>query len=151
MALIIFMAAFVARAEELRLRIAWGGGRERQWQGIATLSEGHLSQPRPLGIEADEPASMYLESSSQTGQQQLIIRQRSSRAYDGFDILADAPLSARLTIQLTAADAPDRPLTVEMPLSDVVEEFVNKDLDGQGNRLLATRAGRSTAGGITAR
>ncbi len=35
---------------------------------------------------------------------------------------------------------PDRPMTVEIPLSDVVEEFVNKDLDGQGNRILVTRA-----------
>jgi hypothetical protein len=131
---------FIALAEELRLRVAWGGGRERQWQGIVTLSEGRFAEPKPLGIEADEPASMYLDQGGQFDRQRLIIRQRSSRAYDGFDVSIDAPLSARCTIQLTAADALDRPLTVEMPLSDVVEEFVNKDLDGQGNRLLATRA-----------
>ncbi len=137
---LLALASFNLHAEELRLRVAWGGGRERQWQGTVTLSEGRLAEPNPLGIEADEPASMYLEPSGPIGQQRLIIRQRSSRAYDGFDVLADAPLSARCTIQLTAADAPDRPLTVEIPLSDVVEEFVNKDLDGQGNRILVTRA-----------
>jgi len=111
---------------------------DKTWLEV-TLSEGRLAEPKPLGVEADEPASMYLESGA-SGRQRLIIRQRSSRAYDGFDVLADAPLSARCTIQLTAADATDRPLTVEIPLSDVVEEFVNKDLDGQGNRILVTRA-----------
>ena len=139
LALLAFMPLKL-RAEELRLRVAWGGGRERQWQGTVTLSEGRLDEPNPLGIEADEPASMYLESDGPADQQRLVIHQRSSRAYDGFDVLADAPLSAHCTIQLTAADAPDRPLSFEIPLGDVVEEFVNKDLDGQGNRILVTRA-----------
>jgi hypothetical protein len=133
------MAVPVVRGEDLRLRVVWGGGRERQWQVIATLSEGRLAQPRPLGIEADEPGSMYLASAGGRGEQ-LVICQRSGRSYDGFDVMADAPLSARLTLQFTPGDAPGRPLSVEMALSDVVEEFVNKDLDGQGNRLLATRA-----------
>ena len=136
----LLLTPFIARCEELRLRIAWGGGRERQWQGIVTLSEGALAEPKPLGIEADEPASMYLEQNGKDDQQRLIIRQRSSRAYDGCDLLVDAPLSAKCTIQLTASDAPDRPLKFEIPLSDVVEEFINKDLDGQGNRLLITRS-----------
>jgi hypothetical protein len=127
-------------AEQMRLRIAWGGGRERQWQGAVTLSEGQLEEPKPIGIEADEPASMYLEQSGQSDPQRLIIRQRSPRTYDGLDLIVNAPLSAQMTIQLTAADAADKPFTVEMPLSDIVEQFVNKDLDGQGNRILASRA-----------
>ena len=137
---IILLVSFTAWAEELRLRIAWGGGQERQWQGIVTLSEGRLADPKPLGIEADEPASMFLEQNDQTYQQRLVIQQRSSRTYDGLDISIDAPLSARCMIELTAADAPDRPLNLEIPLSDVVEEFVNKDLDEKGNRLVATRS-----------
>ena len=140
LAAMLWFAPAMLGAEELRLRVAWGGGRERQWQGEVTLSEGRLSEPNPLGVEADEPASMYLESDGPAGQQRLVVHQRSNRAYDGFDVLADAPLSARCTIKLTAADAPDRPLSIEVPLSDVVEEFVNKDLDGQGNRIMVTRA-----------
>ncbi len=146
----IFLLPYVTWAEELRLRITWGGGRERQWQGVVTLSEGRFAELRPLGIEANEPASMYLEQGGRTDQR-LIIRQRSSRAYDAFDVLVTAPLSARCMIQLTAVDAPDRPLNVEIPLADVVQEFVNKDLDGQGNRLLAIRAGRSIARWFNAR
>ena len=48
-------------AESLKIRIAWGGGAERIWQGKITLSEGRLDQPRPLGIEADEPGSMWIQ------------------------------------------------------------------------------------------
>jgi hypothetical protein len=137
---VIFFLPFTARAEQLRLRIAWGGGKERQWQGHVTLSQGRFVELRALGIEADEPGSMWLEGNGRTNEQRLIIWQRSLRAYDGFDVLIEAPLSAQCMIQLTAADEPDRRISVEIPLADVAEEFVNKDLDGQGNRLLATRA-----------
>ena len=44
-----------------------------------------ISQPRPLGIEADEPGSMWLEEG------RLLVRQRSPRAYDGVDIIVTAP------------------------------------------------------------
>ncbi|MDP1340591.1 hypothetical protein, partial [Klebsiella variicola] len=50
-----------AGEETLDLRIAWGGGAEAQWQGFLAVTEGALSDPRPLGIEADEPGSMWLE------------------------------------------------------------------------------------------
>ena len=83
LALLAFMPLEL-RAEELHSR-GLGGGRERQWQGTVTLSEGRLDEPNPLGIEADEPASMYLESDGPADQQRLVIHQRSSRAYDGFD------------------------------------------------------------------
>ena len=45
----------------MRVRIAWGGGAERLWEGTIAVSQGTLSEPRPLGIEADEPGSMWLE------------------------------------------------------------------------------------------
>ena len=60
--------------------MAWGGGAERLWEGTIALSQGMLSEPQPLGIEADEPGSMWLEDG------QLIIRQRTPRAYDGVDL-----------------------------------------------------------------
>ena len=51
------------RAEEsVRVRIAWGGNTARIWQGTISVNEGELSQLRPLGIEADEPGSMWIEA-----------------------------------------------------------------------------------------
>ena len=41
-------------APALRLRIEWGFGAVRAWQGTISVSEGRVSTPQPLGIEADE-------------------------------------------------------------------------------------------------
>src|SRR4051794_31597463 len=45
----------------LQLRIAWGGGVERMWHGSIQVSDGALSEIEPLGIEADESGSIWLE------------------------------------------------------------------------------------------
>ena len=115
----------------LRLRVAWGGGAERLWTGTIRLSEGALSDVRPLGIEADEPGSMWVVDG------QVNIASRSRRAYDGLDVAVDAPLDARLLVSLSASDAPAAP--IEIPLTDVAASSHNSNLDEQGNRLLVRR------------
>ncbi|MCC6126977.1 MAG: hypothetical protein IT426_18620 [Pirellulales bacterium] len=134
-----FLSHAFAAAEELRIRLAWGGGKERQWQGTVTLSEGRMSEPRLLGIEADETGSMWLESDGPADPPHLVIRARSARNYDGVDLRVNAPLSATLTVTLAAADESDTPAAVAVPLKAIVEEFFTKEIDGQGNRLLAVR------------
>ena len=51
------------KKDALRVRIAWGGGAERLWEGTIAVSQGAISEPRPLGIEADEPGSMSTTAS----------------------------------------------------------------------------------------
>ena len=128
------LSAGVAQAETLRIRVAWGGGAERLWEGTLTLSQGVLSEPQPLGIEADEPGSMWLEGG------QLIIRQRTARAYDGVDLVLSAPLDAKLLVQLTAADDKQRGPQVAIPLGEISSEVRNLPLDEHENRLLVRRA-----------
>jgi hypothetical protein len=137
--MLVTILPLLASAEEMRIRIAWGGGHERQWQGTATLSEGRMSEPRSLGVEADEPGSMWLEGDGPAAPPHLIIRQRSPRSYDGLDLRVNAPLSAKLTLSLTTADEPDKPIAVAIPLAGIVEEFFTQEIDNQGNRLLAVR------------
>jgi len=120
-------------AETMRVRIAWGGG-ERRWEGAISLSsEGTLANPQPLGIEADEPGSMWLEGG------RLMIRQRSVRAYDGVDLQVTAPLDTKLLVKLTADDDPDRSIDVEVPLAGLSGKIFDRQLDLQGNRLLVRR------------
>src|SRR5947207_15414437 len=54
-------AAVVAVDPTMHLRVAWGGGDKltRQWQGGIRISSGTLAIDRPLGVEADEPGSMW--------------------------------------------------------------------------------------------
>ena len=136
--LVVFLAlvphGLVADDATMRVRIAWGGGAERLWDGTVSLDQpGTLSQPHPLGIEAAEPGSMWLEDDA------LVIRQRSARAYDGVDLLVGAPMDAKLLVQLNAADDAKRPPAIEIPISELVGEFFDRELDELGNRLLVRR------------
>ena len=93
--LLQLLSSFSYADEAIMVRVAWGGGSEKLWEGSIAVSRGTISQPRPLGIEADEPGSMWLEDG------RLLIRQRSPRSYDGVDIIVTAPADARLIVQLT--------------------------------------------------
>lgn len=117
---------------ELRLRIAWGGGTGRQWEGAVWASQGQVANPAPLGIEADEPGSMWLSNN------RLEIRQRSVRTYDGVDLTVQAPLATLLMVEFRPAGE-EKPITTEIPLSELVGGFRNANLDETGNRLLVNR------------
>jgi hypothetical protein len=136
---IFFLIPSCLLADEMRVRLAWGGGKERQWHGLVTLSEGRLGELRPLGVEADEPGSMWLDSDGPAAPPRLVIDQRSPRAYDGVDVRINAPPSATLSVTLTPADDSEKPIAVAIPVSAIVEEFFTKEIDGDGNRLLAVR------------
>ena len=102
----------VAQTEEvsLRLRIAWGSRANYQrWQGTISIPDGQISTVAPLGIEADEPGSMWIEDG------RLVIRQASPRVYDAVDVDVLGPADARLQINLTAPDATEGPLTTSPP------------------------------------
>jgi len=139
-----------AGEETLDLRIAWGGGAEAQWQGFLAVTEGALSDPRPLGIEADEPGSMWLERGplpiappggsleSTFATQYLAVRQRSRRTYDGVDLRVTAPLEAKLLLTLSKGE--DRePRWITMSLADLVDKHQTADLDDRGNWVLVAR------------
>ena len=143
-------------ADNVRLRIAWGGGPERRWQGQIALTEGTLSEPRALGIEADEVGSMWLtggpsetapisnhaspdRSSSKAAETCLAIRQRSPRTYDAVDLSITAPRDAKLVIDLYGVDEPPRNKAIEVRLADVLHGSFSADLDGQGSRLVVRR------------
>ena len=118
----------------MRVRVAWGGGEEKLWNGTVWLSEGTLSEPRPLGIEADEPGSMWLEEADQN---RLVIRQRSPRAYDGVDVLIDAPADAKLLVELVANGQSSK--RAEVPLSHLLGDISSTQLDDRGSQLLVRR------------
>ena len=118
---------------EIRLRISWGGGAARRWQGSLSLSEGTLSEIRGLGLEPDQPGSIWLEDRS------VQIREPTARTYDGMELTVHAPLDAALRWHLSTdshpATSPD-----EIPLRVLLEEAYTSRLDDSGNRLHVRRA-----------
>jgi len=123
-----------AKAESMRLRIAWGGSLEQLWRGTVSVVGGTLEEPRPLGIEADETGSMWIEDD------RLIIRQRSPRTYDGVDLLVTAPLDATLVVELAAEGPRENPARFKILLAELVEKSTTMELDDQGSRLLIRRS-----------
>ena len=91
-----------------------GWGAERQWQGTIELEHGTLSESAPLGIEADEPGSIWLED------RRVMVRQRSLRAYDGVDVLATAELSDKLIVRLWPVGNEKEKRRIEIALADLV-------------------------------
>jgi hypothetical protein len=117
-----------------RLRIAWGGGPAQQWSGRFSVDNGNLSDLRPLGIEPDEPGSMWLDDGK------VRIEQKSGRTYDGVDVLVTAAADATLSIAFEPLDGKGAGFHTDVPLTQVTQSFVNHPLDQQGNHLLIRRA-----------
>jgi hypothetical protein len=119
---------------DVRLRLAWGGGAAQAWQGTIRVSEGTLSDPIALRMEADTPGSMLLVDSAT-----LEIFPRTPRSYDGVDLRVQAPADAHLIVNLQGPQG--EPLDpIEVPLARVLGAFQKFDLDEHGNRLLAQRS-----------
>src|SRR5262245_23670969 len=57
---VCFCADAAAQEVQVRLRLAWGGGAPRSWQGTLQFPGGTIADPIPLGLEADTPGSMEL-------------------------------------------------------------------------------------------
>jgi len=122
-----------AQAVDLQLRIAWGGGSNRQWRGEIRVSEGRLSDLTPLGLEADEPGSMQRVAGA------VLIEQRSARIYDGLDVRVEADQRAQIIVELTPVDAPEQAKRIQLPLSELIEEMRSEAIDDKQNRLLIRR------------
>lgn len=151
--LMCWLAGSAPAEETLRIRIAWGGGGERLWKGTIGVSRGTVAEPIPLGIEADEPGSMWLEDSPvevPASQERgpgvtlsgahLRVQQRSPRTYDGADLSVTAPLGAAVWLQLTAQDESKPSPWISIPIADLVGSSYSAALDDRGNRLLVRRA-----------
>jgi hypothetical protein len=124
----------LAADASMRLRIAWGGGAERQWKGTVRASDGTLTEPQALGVEADEPGSIWEADG------QIFVRERSPRAYNGVDVLVTATSDSKLSVALAPLTASEDASPIEIRLSEVVGESFSSQLDPQGNRLLVMRS-----------
>ncbi|MGH7140297.1 MAG: hypothetical protein ACREHD_31560, partial [Pirellulales bacterium] len=124
----------IAPKPAVRLRLEWGSGATRRWQGTIAVSEGELERPASLGIEPDVPGSMWIEEG------RLEVRQPSARPYDGVDFDVAAPLDATLTVALSPVDAPTSGEAIEIPLRQLLKSTYSTRLDDRKNVVQIQRA-----------
>ena len=112
-------------------------GRSALWGGTISLSQGTLSEPRPVGIEADEPGTMWLRGWAidrpPAPPAQLRRRRPLARRREGREAVGELD-----RVRRWAAPAP----RIEIPLADLSTELWRFPLDRSGNQLLVRRAGR---------
>jgi len=123
----------LADDQSLRVRISWGGGQPRRWEASIALSEGTLSELVPLGIEADEPGSMWLSDGK------LRVVQRSPRSYDALDVTLLDALHGQLTLIFTALDPPEEPIEISVAVAQLASQEHLQPLDDRQNRLSIRR------------
>jgi hypothetical protein len=133
-AMAVLVVGASARAQDLRLRVAWGGGEATVWHGTIAVEQGGITRHRALGIEPDEPGSMWIAEG------RLMIRQRSPREYDAVDLDIFAPLDGRLIVSLEPAGVPAQRRVIEIELAKLVDGEHLDPLDERNSKLLVRRA-----------
>lgn len=117
----------------LRLRMEWGGGTARRWNGLAEVADGELALPVALGIEADEPGSMWSDGV------RWHLEPRSPRTYDGVDVSLTARRDSILVVTLSDVDGAP-PVRHEIPVRSLLSDAYHAPLDDAGNRIAVRRA-----------
>lgn len=120
-----------------RLRVTWGGGEPRKWQGTIRFLDAEISNPVTLGFSRDSAAFAKYEKN------QIAIRQTSVSAFEGmeFDVVAEP--NCKIVVELSGDDSDDnadQESVFEFDLSNVVSQDQIVVIDQQNNRLSITRA-----------
>jgi len=140
----LLAAAASARADvRMHLRFAWGGV-HRQWEGQISVDQGQFTELQSLGLEADEPGSMWHDD------RRVYVRQPSGRLYDGVDVVLTAPRDTMLTVDLQPIDGGGG-VRAEFPLRSLESGQVHREMDARGNYLVIRRAPGSRLRVITQR
>lgn len=120
-------------AEEVGLRISWGGETPLAWRGEIAVSDGSIRDWRPIGSEVDEAAAVVWLNG------RLRLGAPSPRFFDGVDIWVEGSEATTVRVSVGAGSEPaSSPLLLR--LGDLAKQSVfHADLDGQGNRLFVER------------
>jgi hypothetical protein len=130
----LFCAGISQADSTIQLRLAWGGGTRKQWQGTVSVDRGSLGLVRLLSEESDAPGSIWEEHG------RIEICQPDARSFDAIDFTVTAPSDAVLSIELHDAVATNAaPSLHEVPLRDLLSKPANRELDKLNNRISIRR------------
>ncbi len=118
------------------VRITWGGGQPQAWTGrIAVIQDGDataVAQPvqwRTLSTEPDAAAFVHEAANS------IEVHQPRPVVSDGIEIVVPGPRGRRLVAALRPAASSGPPVSVDVPLENLLATPASEPLDDAGNRL----------------
>ncbi len=122
-----------AENQNLRFRISWGGGLPQTWAGTVTVVNGELSNPSPLGLEAE--ANATIEKSGNV----LNVQQWSKTTYGGFDFTLAGNSDTRVVLDLSSIEQPASRYEQTLSLKQLLSGVIAGEIDSIGNRCSISR------------
>lgn len=119
---------------ELRLRMAWGAGSRRHWEGTLRVAGATITDLHDIGVAENSAGSKYVDGDT------IHIRPPGPTQYDGMDFTIRGDREARVVVELKPLDQPDAITRIDTPLAHFVDLYENQLLDEFDNRLLLRRA-----------
>ncbi len=125
------------REPTFRIRLQWTGETAGLWRGKLTVNRGGFSAPQSLGVARDDAETI------QFNEEGVLVRRRSARQTDGFEIGVKAPPDARLEFDLAdeladeSADGPS--LHVQFSLNECLEKTRHFPSHGEQPHLAIRR------------
>ena len=136
----IFITSNCSLAEqENRFRFSWGGPQSHIWSGKISIEGGKFKNLKLLGLEVDEPGSIYLQENA------IHIESPSGRQYDAFDVTIVHDSNAKLNIKFQQIDGrsltnDDLNLDSDVNVNEIVKQPILRSLDKFKSRLHISRA-----------
>ena len=134
---IALIAPCAVGAEPLgpRVRIVWGGGESRLWQGAISLSGGTISDLRVLGLEADQTGAFVRK-----GRGHLLVQPRMAHRYAGIEVRLSGADDAILRVALTPDRDSQAASEYEIAIGALKRSDQQVELDDKQNVLRISRA-----------
>lgn len=117
----------------IELRIVWGGGTARAFNGNISVDGGPIKLVRNLSLQSDSIGSISSANSST-----LSVAGHSASTFGGADVLIEGKMSSRVTIRFNHQTT-NQPVEHSFLLSDVLTDRWLRNLDEHGNRIAAER------------
>ena len=118
---------------EFELRVVWGGGAARSFNGAIAITDGSIKLVRNLSLQADSIGSITSVKADT-----LKVAGHSTSTFGGVDIRVTGSSSSRLMVRF---DHPVSGKSIEnsFELSEVLHQQWARNIDEQGSRLAAER------------
>jgi hypothetical protein len=123
-----------SEAVELRLRMVWGLGEPRSWEGMLEVEQGIYTELSDLGNSPDAPGSKFVQEG------RLVIRSTGATSHDGMDVTIRGTSDARFVLVLRPGDRSSGGVRIDTTLGHFISQTEMRRLDAEGNQLTVGRA-----------